>query len=129
MSRVAVVATSPVSRDELTEHLAPEDDLIIVVPAVEQSRLDWLANDEGSARRRAEEVGESIARRAPGDATTVEVKPDPPSQVVLDAIAEHQPDRLLVVVRSGEDATWLEAGQADAVRRGTAGIPVTVVEL
>ena len=129
MSRVAVVATSPVSRDELAEHLAPEDELVVVVPAVEQSRLEWLANDEGKARRRAETVGESIAARAPGDATTIDVKPDPPSQVVLDAIAEHRPDRLLVVVRSGEDATWLEVGQADTIRGETAGVPVTVVEL
>jgi hypothetical protein len=129
MARVAVVATSPVSRDELVEHLAPEDELVVVVPAVEQSRLDWLANDEGDARRRAEVVGESIALSASGDATTVEVKPDPPSQVVLDAIAEHRPDRLLVVVRSDEDATWLEAGEADAIRSAHAGVPVTVVEL
>ena len=129
MARVAVVATSPVSRDELVEHVAPEDELVVVVPAVEQSRLDWLANDEGVARRRAEEVGESIARRAPGDATTIDVKPDAPRQVVRDAIAEHEPDRLLVVVRSGEDATWLEAGEADAIRGEMAGIPVTVVEL
>ena len=129
MARVAVVATSPVSRDELVEHVAPEDELVVVVPAVEQSRLDWLTNDEGEARRRAEEVGESIALRAPGDTTTIDVKPDAPRQVVLDAIAEHEPDRLLVVVRSGEDATWLEAGEANAIRGETAGVPVTVVEL
>ena len=129
MARIAVVATSQVSRDELGEHLAPEDELVVVVPAVEQSRLDWLANDEGDARQRAEEVGESIARRAPGETTTVDVKPDPPSQVVLDAIAEHRPDRLLVVVRSDEDASWLEAGQADAIRSETVGVPITVIEL
>jgi hypothetical protein len=129
MARVAVVATSSVSREELGEHRAPEDELVVVVPAVEQSRLNWLTNDEGDARRRAEEVGESIALRAPGDTTTVDVKPDPPSQVVLDAIAEHRPDRLLLVVRRDEDATWLEAGQADAIRSQNVGVPVTLIEL
>ena len=54
---------------------------------------------------------------------------DPPSQVVVDAIAEHDPDRILVVLRSGEAATWLEDGQADRIPDEIAGVPVTIVEL
>ncbi len=129
MARVVVVATSPVARDELAQHVAPDDDLAVVAPAVEQSRLAWLANDEGDARARAEEVGASVADRAPADAPVVEVKPDPPSQAVLDAIAEHDPDRILVVLRSGEDATWLEQGEADRIPDEIAGVPVALLEL
>lgn len=129
MARVVVVATSPVARDELAQHVQPDDELAVVVPAVEQSRLDWLANDEGAARDRAREVGESVAARAPGEAEAVEVKPDPPSQVVVDAIAEHAPDRVLVVVRSGDEATWLESGEAGRIPDAVEGVPVTVVEL
>src|SRR5215470_10239946 len=107
MTRVVVVATSPIARDELAEHLEPGDELSVVAPVVEQSRLDWLANDEGKAREGAQRIGESVAARAPVDARDVEVTPDSPSQAVLDAVAQHDPDRVVVVLRSGERATWL----------------------
>jgi hypothetical protein len=129
MARVVIVATSPVARDELAHHVEPDDELAVVAPAVEQSRLQWLANDEDAARERAQEVGESVASRAPAEAEAVDVKPDPPSQAVLDAIAEHDPDRVLVVVRSGEDATWLESGEAGRIPNAVGGVPVTLVEL
>jgi hypothetical protein len=129
MARVVVVATSPVARSELGAHVDPGDELAVVAPAVEQSRLDWLANDEGKARERAQSIGESIAARAPADAQVVEVKPDSPSQAVRDAVAEHAPDRVLVVLRGGEDATWLEDGQAERIPDEIGGVPVTVVEL
>lgn len=129
MARVVVVATSPVARDELAQHLEPDDELAVVAPAVEQSRLQWLANDEDEARERAQAVGKSVADRAPTDAETVDVKPDPPSQAVSDAIAEHDPDRILVVVRRGEHATWLEHGEAERIPDQLEGVPVTLVEL
>ena len=127
MARIVVVATSPVDRNALAEHIDPTDELVVVAPAVEQSRLDWLTNDEGDARRRAEAVGEAVSAEAPTDADAIEVKPDPPSQAILDAIAEHDPERIVAVVRTGDDATWLEDG--DAIPSAIAGVPVTVVEI
>jgi hypothetical protein len=129
MARVVVVATSPVARGELAQHVEPDDELAVVAPAVEQSRLQWLTNDEDEARARAQTVGESVADRAPTDAETVEVTPDRPSQAVSDAIAEHVPDRILVVVRHGEQATWLEHGEAERIPDEIDGVPVTLVEL
>jgi hypothetical protein len=127
MTRVVVVATSPVDRDELAEHVDPTDELVVVVPAVEQSRLDWLANDEDAARGRARAVGETVAAEAPAEAETIEVKPDSASQAVLDAIAEHDPDRIVAVVRKGEDATWLEDRERIPAELG--GVPVTRVNV
>lgn len=127
MSRIVVVATAPVDRDELAEHVDPTDELVVVVPAVEQSRLDWLANDEDAARGRAQELGEAVAAEAPADAESIEVKPDSASQAVLDAIAEHDPDRVVAVVREGEDATWLE--DADWIPAALGGVPVARVDV
>ncbi len=127
MARIVVVATSPVEREALAEYVDPSDELVVVAPAVEQSRLDWLANDEGDARARARSVGETVAAEAPADATTVEVKPDPPMQAIRDAIAEHDPDRVVTVVRRGEEATWLEDGAS--IPAAVDGVPVTLVEL
>jgi hypothetical protein len=127
MSRIVVVATSPVERDALADHVEESDELVVVVPAVEQSRLEWLTNDEDAARARARHVGETVAGEAPTDAETIEVKPDSVSQSVLDAIAEHDPDRIVAVVRAGEDATWLE--DVERIPGQLEGVPVTRVEI
>ena len=127
MAKVVVVATTPVDPDALADHVDPSDELIVVAPAVEQSRLDWLTNDEGDARSSAQAVGEIVAADAPTDASDVEVKPDAPEQVVRDAVAEHHPDRIVAVVRRGEDASWLEDG--GRIPEAIDGVPVALVEL
>ena len=74
-------------------------------------------------------MGEAIAADAPPAEAAVDVKPDRPSQAVLDAIAEHRPDRIIVAVREGEDATWLETDELNRVPGRIAGVPVTRVEI
>ena len=71
------------------------------MPAVEQSRLEWIANDEDEARDEARRVGETI-EVALTDSAGVEVKPDAPSQVLCDVIAEYAPDEVIVAAREGE---------------------------
>ena len=129
VARVVVVSSSQLDRGVLAEVVSADDELFVVVPAVEQSRLQWLTNDEGSARSDAREVGEAIGRAAPGEPSEVDVKPDAPDQVVLDAIAEHQPDRIVVALREGEEATWLEKGGLDELPREIDGIPVVRISI
>lgn len=52
-----------------------------------------------------------------------------PSQAVLDAIAEHRPDRIIVAVREGDDATRLEDDELNRVPGEIACIPVTRIEI
>jgi nucleotide-binding universal stress UspA family protein len=129
VGRVVVVASSDVSRSELEEVVEPDDELVVVVPAVEQSFLEWLANDEDDARERARELGETIDERAPTDAERVEVKPDDPVQAVEDAVAEHKPDRIVLAVRDGDEATWLEQGTLGEAPTAIAGVPVTRIRV
>lgn len=127
--RVVVVSSVELDRGQLAEHVAPEDELFVVVPAVQQSRLQWLANDEDDARAEAESVGEAIERAAPADAASIDVKPDLPRQLVLDAIAEHRPDRVVVALREGEEATWLEEGELEELPNEIDGIPLVHVRV
>ena len=129
MASVVVVASSEVDRGTLADYVEPGDELHVVVPAVEQSRLQWLTNDESEARARADQVGGEILAGAPTEGGTVDVKRDPPSQSILDAIAEHEPDRILVVLRTGDDATWLEQGELAQVPGEIAGVPIMRVTL
>ena len=124
VARVVVVASEEVARDDLAEIVGPEDELFVLVPTVEQSRLEWLANDEDAARARAREVGESIGREAPADAAAVVVKPDPPDQLLRDAIVEHAPDTIVLALREGEDAAWLERDGLDRAPASIDGVPV-----
>ena len=129
MARVVVISSSELEPELSRKVVSADDELHIVVPAVEQSRLQWLANDDGDAREDAAAIGESVATAARAEPSSVDVKPDPPRQVVLDAIAEHQPDRIVVALRDGEEATWLEDGELDELPREIDGIPVTPIRI
>jgi hypothetical protein len=129
MARVVVVASSNLPGAALSDVVSPDDELRIVVPAVEQSRLQWLTNDEDGARTEASAVGEAIRRVAPGEATNVEVKPELPRQLVLDAIAEHDPVKVVVALREGEEATWLEEGELDALPTEIDGVPIVRISV
>jgi hypothetical protein len=129
VSRIVVVSTTEVQPGALDEVVDPGDELIVVAPAVEQSRLDWLANDEDEARRRAREVGEAISEEAPTAAAAIEVNPETPRQAVLDAIGEHRPDRVIVVLRDGDDASWMEEGELGDVPGEIGGVPITCIHV
>jgi hypothetical protein len=129
MGRIVVVASSDVPRAALADVVSPDDELYIVVPVVEQSRLQWLTNDEDGARADASEVGESIRQAASAEATNVEVKSDLPRQLVLDAVAEHDPSKVVVALREGEDATWLEEGELDALPNEIEGVPLILISV
>jgi hypothetical protein len=129
MARVVVVSSSQLDKEALWGVVSSKDELHVVVPAVKQSRLQWLTNDEDKARADARAVGEAVAQAAPADASDVDVKPDPPQQLVRDAIAEHRPDRVVVALRDGEEATWLEEGGLDELPREIDGIPVDRIRI
>jgi hypothetical protein len=129
MARVVVVSSSKLDKEALWGVVSSEDELHVVVPAVKQSRLQWLTNDEDKARAEARAVGEAVAQAAPADASDVDVKPDPPQQVVRDAIAEHRPDRVVVALRDGEEATWLEEGGLDKLPDTIDGVPVDRIRI
>jgi hypothetical protein len=129
MARVIVVTSVEIDPNLLAEVISPDDDLRVVVPAVDQSRLQWLTNDEGDTRNDALVVGESVGDAAPLEPESVDVKPDAPSQVLLDAIAEHRPDRIVVALRDGANASWLEDGQLGRVPSEIDGVPVVRISV
>ena len=57
------------------------------------------------------------------------MKPDLPRQLVLDAIAEHDPAKVVVALREGEDATWLEEGELDGLPTEIEGVPVVRISI
>ena len=135
MSRnILVVTTAPVDggalRDRVLEHAGSSGqvELKVVATASDISPLDWLANDEDDARAEAEsravEVGQAVAPEA--DQVEAEVGDSDPVQAIEDALREFPADEVLVVMRPGDEAGWLEK-DAGGEARERFNVPVTQV--
>ncbi len=129
MARIVVITTVELPEHALDGHVDSGDELIVVAPAVEQSRLQWLTNDEDDARARADALAASTADSAPAGEVAIEVTPEVPSQAVLDAIREHDPDRVVVALRTGDDATWMEDGELRPLPDTVGGVPITRIRV
>jgi len=126
-----VLVVSPVELAAPAIQSLVGDDAVtmVVVPAVRQSRLQWLANDEDRARAVAERASERLAENTPGATITARAGDPDPLRAIEDALAEFAADEILVVTRPGEQATWLETPAAEEGPSAVRGVPVTHVVL
>ena len=81
-----------------------------MVPAVHQSRLQWLTNADDDARERADDAASSIADALPSQETEASAGDSNPLLAVEDALREFPADEVVIVTRPDEAATWLEEG-------------------
>lgn len=131
MSRnVLVISTVERSAAVVREAVGGEiDQLHVVVPAVHQSRLDWLANADNDAIDRADrdahEIGDGVAARE----TTSSAGDSDPLVAVADAFREFAIDEVVVITRPDEQAIWLEEGKGREIAKMLQGVPVRRVEL
>lgn len=108
----------------LRDALGDVDELKVVVPAVKQSRLQWLTNADDDAREDAEGAATSIDEATPDD-VRAEAGDADPLQAAEDALADFDADELVVATRPDEEATWLEEGRAADIERRFPGLKVT----
>jgi hypothetical protein len=100
-------------------------ELRVVVPAVHQSRLQWLTNADDDARERADEAASSIADALPSQQTGSSAGDSDPLLAVEDALREFAADEVVVVTRPDEETTWLEEGSSEVIARRLGGLKVT----
>ena len=100
-------------------------EVYVVTPSL-PGRLDWLASQLNPSRHIADErldtvLGQlrSIGARASGSTGD-----DSTLTAFADAVAEFQPDHILIGLRSPEHANWQERGLVKHVRKRF-GLPVT----
>jgi hypothetical protein len=132
MKNVLVVSSVPDAPAGLRDALGGDlGDVKVVSPAVKQSRLQWLTNEDDDARLDAERTAEQVARAAEGDAAHVEAEAgdSDPLLAVEDALRTFPADEIVVVLRKGEDASWLEKGAAETIAERFPGVPVKTVEV
>ena len=126
--RVLVVPTVPVSDSVIRAHLgdavAADAEIEIVAPASNIGRLDWLTNAEDDARAEAADRAEQLATALPTDSVGAEVGDTNPLQAIQDALRTFPADEVIVVTRSDDQATWLEAGTGETAQERLS-VPVT----
>jgi hypothetical protein len=111
MRKVLVISSSEWPVSALRAALGDDvDELRVVVPAVHQSRLQWLTNADDDARERADDAASSIADALPSQETEASAGDSDPLLAAEDALREFPADEVVIVTRPDEEATWLEEG-------------------
>ena len=109
------------------QYTNPDDTIKIVVPAVRQGFLDWLANDQ-EAFVHAEEVAAETAAALPGHAVGSSAGEADVALAIRDALATFAADEIIVAVRNDDDAGIVESmATKNAPHRSVEGVPVRCV--
>lgn len=134
--RILLVATVDLSRATIDAILCGTSlaagemtEMRVVIPAVRQSRLEWLTNDEDRARRDASEIADQVAADVPGDVMGSEAGDSDPLLAIRDALREFAADEIVLVTPHEQEASWLDAPAAARTDGTIDGIPVTHVRL
>jgi len=132
MRNVLVVSSVPEVPPEVHEELGEDVGKVhIVAPAVKQSRLQWLTNAEDDARVEAERTAASVAQATADEVERVEAEAgdSDPLLAVEDALRTFDADEIVVVVRRGEDASWLEVGAGETIAERFPQLAVKTIEI
>ena len=123
-----MVATASVPADDLRAsvraHAGDDAEMLVVAPASDISRIDWLTHAEDDARIEAGERANELAKAVPTDDVESRVGDSDPVAAIEDALRTFRADELIVVTLPDEDAAWREKGSAEtALNRFS--LPVT----
>jgi hypothetical protein len=128
--RLLVVITTEVADSvlrELVRSRAGDDaEMLVVAPASELSRLDWLTNAEDDARAEAASLADKTAEATPTDDVEARVGDSDPVKAIEDALRTFTADEILVVTRPDDEAGWLEEGSGTTAQ-ARFSLPVTRV--
>ena len=115
--RLLVVATASVPaaalRTSVRSHAGEDAEILLVAPASDISRLDWLTNADDDARTAAAARADELAEAAPVGDVEARVGDSDPLKAIEDALRTFPADELIVVTLSDQDAGWLEKGSGE----------------
>ena len=118
--RLLVVITTEVAdgvlRDFVRSRGGDDAEMLVVAPASEISRLDWLTNAEDDARTEAASLAVKTAEATPTEDVEARVGDSSPVKAIEDALRQFPADEVLVVTRPDNDASWLEEGSGETAQ-------------
>jgi hypothetical protein len=130
--RLLVVITAEVADDVLNDFVRSragvDAEMLVVAPASEISRLDWLTNAEGDARTEAASRAVTAAEATPTEDVEARVGDSAPVKAIEDALRTFAADEILIVAHPDDQADWLEEGTG-AKAQARFNLPVTRISV
>lgn len=129
--RLLVVTSEPVTAQQLRDAVPGADpadaEVMVVVPALQQSGFKFWLSDADEAIARAQEVRTETVEQldAGGVAARAETGESDPMQAIEDALATFLADRILVFAHGGDGQGYREDFD-EAELRERFGLPVDV---
>jgi hypothetical protein len=124
---VLVVSTVEHADATLRAQVGPADTIKVVVPAVRQGFLDWLANDE-RAFAHAQRVAERTAEELSGETVEAGAGEADVELAIRDALATFAADEIVVAVRPEDEEGLVESkATAGTPTRSVDGVPIRFV--
>jgi hypothetical protein len=121
---VLVVSTVDGAEDAIRAALRDDvGELKVVVPAVRQGVLDWLANDE-QAFAHAQEEAQRTAEALPGETVEAAAGEADVDLAIRDALATFPADEIVVAVRPEDERGAVESAATQRVSHSVDGVPV-----
>ncbi len=127
VSYVLVVTTAEHDDESLQSAVGPDDHVKVVVPALKQGLLDWLANDE-RAFSHAAQVADDRAAELPADDVETAAGEANIALAIRDALATFPADEVVVAVAPGErDDVTARLDPDEGAARTIDGVPLRFV--
>lgn len=121
---VLVVSTVDSAEDALRDALgAGVEQVKVVVPAVRQGVLDWLANDQRAFAHALDEA-ERTAEALPGETVEAAAGEADVMLAIRDALATFPADEIVVAVHPDDEAGAVEQAATAGVAPNVDGVPV-----
>jgi hypothetical protein len=128
--RLLVVITTEVAdktlRDLVRSVGGDDAEMLVVAPASEISRLDWLTNAEDDAHAEAASIADKTAAATPTTNVEAQVGDSDPVRAIEDALRTFPADEIIIVTRPDDQAGWLEEGSGETAQ---ARIPLPITHV
>lgn len=128
--RLLVVITTEVAdgvlRDLVRSRGGDDAEMLVIAPASEISRLDWLTNAEDDARTEAAALAVKTAEASPTEDVEARVGDSDAVIAIEDALRTFAADEILVVAHPDDKAGWLEEGTGSTTE-ARFSLPITRV--
>ena len=120
--KILALVSEPISGDALKQMIggeeAEEAEVLVVAPALNDSKVRFWASDPDGSIERAEEVAEETVERM--DEEGVDAAGDTgesdPLLAVQDALATFAADEIVLCTHPGGERNWLEEGIVDEIK-------------
>ena len=121
--KILALVSEPMTADALKKAVGAEEaedaEVLVVAPALNESKLRFWASDPDGSIDRAEEVAEETVERMVEegvDAATDTAGESDPLLALQDALATFAADEIVLCTRPGGERNWLEEGVVDEAR-------------